>query len=184
MVVSLVALVFLGPLILVCSYMASRDTNATGIFSQERIGRNGKHFKVYKIRTMKDRKGTTITSSADDRITALGTKLRKYKLDELPQLWNVFVGDMSFVGPRPDVPGYADKLTGEEKVLLTLRPGITGPATLKYRNEEVLLSKQDDPESYNRNVIWPEKISINMSYLKEYSFYKDMKIIFQTVFGK
>lgn len=181
---ALLGLVFLWPLVLICAVLAARDTGASGIFRQTRVGRNAREFTVYKIRTMKNLAGTSVTTANDSRITELGTTLRKYKLDELPQLWNVLIGDMSLVGPRPDVPGYADTLADDQRELLALRPGITGPATLKYRDEETLLSEQRDPENYNRHVIWPDKVAINLAYLKNYTFGEDLRIIVQTVLGK
>ena len=142
----------------------------------------GKLFNVIKLRTMKDVAGidTTATSRTDPRITKGGAFLRRFKLDELPQLWNVLTGDMSFVGPRPDVPGFADKLTGEDRIVLTVRPGITGPATLKYKDEEEILAKQKNPDQYNRDVIWPDKVKINRKYIENYSFFKDIYYIFNT----
>lgn len=128
--------------------------------------------------------GRVITVKGDNRITPLGVRLRKYKLDELPELWNVLKGDMSFVGPRPDVPEYADKLTGEAREILKLRPGITGPATLKYANEEEILAKVDDPVKYNDEVIFPDKVKINHEYLKNHTLLGDVKIIFKTVFRR
>ena len=127
---------------------------------------------------------TTITASGDPRITRVGGLLRKSKLDELPQLFNILLGHMSFVGPRPDVPGYADRLEGEDRVILTVRPGITGPATLKYRNEEDLLASCDDPEKYNDQVIYPDKVRINRMYVLEYSFSKDVGYLLQTLIGR
>jgi lipopolysaccharide/colanic/teichoic acid biosynthesis glycosyltransferase len=126
---------------------------------------------------------TVVTTDQDPRITPLGRFWRKTKIDELPQLINVLKGDMSFVGPRPDVPGFADRLVGEERLLLSIRPGITGPATLKYRNEEQILMEVDDPEKYNREVIFPDKVRINLEYIREHSFWKDLKYIWMTVFG-
>jgi len=126
--------------------------------------------------------GTTVTKRGDPRITRLGAFFRRTKIDELPQLWNVLIGQMSFVGPRPDVPGFADKLTGNEREVLKLRPGITGPATLKYRNEEELLAAQSDPEKYNREVIFPDKVRINLDYMRNWSLRKDISYIWQTVF--
>ena len=128
--------------------------------------------------------GSSVSVAGESRITPLGAKLRKYKIDELPELWNVLIGNMSFVGPRPDVPGYADKLEGEDRNILKLRPGITGPASLKYRNEEELLAKQANPQEYNDFVIYPDKVRINLFYLKHYSFIMDIKIIIATVTGK
>jgi lipopolysaccharide/colanic/teichoic acid biosynthesis glycosyltransferase len=155
------------------------------IFKQKRVGQHGKLFTMYKFRTMVNgASGSTISVAGENRITPLGAVLRKYKLDELPELWNVLIGDMSFVGPRPDVPGYADKLTGEDRKILVLRPGITGPASLKYRNEEYLLSLQSDPQKYNDEVIFPDKVRINLHYLKNWSFGYDLKLIIYTVLGK
>jgi lipopolysaccharide/colanic/teichoic acid biosynthesis glycosyltransferase len=128
--------------------------------------------------------GSSVSVAGDARITPLGEKLRRYKLDELPELWNVLIGDMSFVGPRPDVPGYADALTGDDREVLKLRPGITGPASLKYRNEEELLAKVEDPQRYNDEVIFPDKVRLNRYYLHHYSFWMDLKMIFATVLGR
>jgi lipopolysaccharide/colanic/teichoic acid biosynthesis glycosyltransferase len=157
--------------------LATLDTRKNGFFTQDRVGRDGRIFRVIKIRTMRDVPGvkTTVTTEKDQRITSLGRFWRKTKIDELPQLINVLKGDMSFVGPRPDVPGFADRLVGEERLLLSIRPGITGPATLKYRNEEQILMEVDDPEKYNREVIFPDKVRINLKYIREYSFWKDLK---------
>jgi lipopolysaccharide/colanic/teichoic acid biosynthesis glycosyltransferase len=165
--------------------LATLDTRKNGFFTQDRVGRDGRIFRVVKIRTMRDVPGvkTTVTTEKDQRITSLGRFWRKTKIDELPQLINVLKGDMSFVGPRPDVPGFADRLVGEERLLLSIRPGITGPATLKYRNEEQILMEVDDPEKYNREVIFPDKVRINLKYIREYSFWKDLKYIWKTVFG-
>ncbi len=172
-------------LILLAWIIASFETRSNGFFMQKRIGRDGKPFFVVKIKTMKSIEGinTTVTSSEDVRITESGTFFRKTKIDELPQLFNVFFGTMSFVGPRPDVPGFADKLEGEDRIILTIRPGITGPASLKYKDEEKLLSKQKDPEDYNREVIWPDKVKINKIYIKEWSLKKDTEYIIKTVLG-
>lgn len=155
------------------------------IFKQKRVGQHGKLFTMYKFRTMTmSHSGSPVSIMGESRITPLGTKLRKYKLDELPELWNVLIGDMSFVGPRPDVPGYADMLTGEERKILKLKPGITGPASLKYKNEEEILAKQDDPIRYNNEVIYPDKVRINLNYMKHQSFWLDIKIIIYTLLGK
>lgn len=134
---------------------------------------------------MKPVKGvtTSVTAKNDPRISKVGRFWRKTKIDELPQLWNVLVGDMSFVGPRPDVPGFADKLKGEDRIILTVRPGITGTATLKYRNEEELLGMQSDAELYNTQVIWPDKVRINKHYINNYSIWLDIKILIRTIFG-
>ncbi len=155
------------------------------LFMQKRVGRNGKLFNCYKFRTMViDHNGSSISVAGESRITPLGAKLRKYKLDELPELWNVLIGEMSFVGPRPDVPGYADHLQGEDRIILSLRPGITGPASLKYRNEEDLLASVDNPIKYNDEIIYPDKVRINRFYAEHYSFLKDIQMIFCTVLGK
>lgn len=170
-------------LILLAAIIAWRDTGLSGFFKQRRVGKNGKLFKVVKIRSMKPIDGieTTVTTDKDPRISKVGRFWRKTKIDELPQLWNVLLGQMSFVGPRPDVPGFADQLQGEERLLLTIRPGITGPATIKFKNEEELLAAQPNPEQYNKEVIWPEKVKINIDYIKNYSLLTDLKLIFKTV---
>lgn len=155
------------------------------LFRQKRVGQNGELFTMVKFRSMSAaHSGSSVSVAGESRITSLGAKLRKYKLDELPELWNVLKGDMSFVGPRPDVPGYADKLQGEDREILKLKPGITGPASLKYRNEEDLLAMQRNPQEYNDIMIYPDKIRINFYYLHHYSFRTDIKIIFCTVFGR
>ncbi|TDY02694.1 sugar transferase [Thiohalophilus thiocyanatoxydans] len=164
---------------------ATIDTRQNGFFTQQRVGRNGRLFNVIKIRTMRNVAGveTTVTTGADPRITRVGRILRKTKIDELPQLINVLLGDMSFVGPRPDVPGFADRLADEDKVVLSIRPGITGPATLKYRDEETLLARQTDPEAYNREVIFPDKVRINREYIENWSLAGDIRYIWQTLTG-
>ena len=171
-------------LILLAWVAASIDTRSNGFFIQKRVGRNGEIFRVVKIKTMHPVAAfdTTVTRRGDPRITPLGAFFRRTKIDELAQLWNVLFGDMSFVGPRPDVPGFADKLQGEERAMLSIRPGITGPATLKYRNEEELLAAQDDPEAYNRDVIWPDKVRTNLQYIQEWSLWSDCCYIFRTIF--
>lgn len=172
------------PVIAIAAIAAWRDTKASGIFSQQRIGRGGKPFTVRKIRTMRAAEGTSVTTANDARITPLGAFFRRTKIDELPQLWNVLKGDMSFVGPRPDVSGYADKLAGDHRRVLDLRPGITGPATLKYRHEEALLASQDDPQTYNDTVIWPDKVAINLAYHDEWSLAGDFLLLWRTVTGR
>lgn len=152
-------------------------------FTQYRVGINAKLFRMFKFRTMTiNHSGSSVSVAGESRITPFGAILRKYKLDELPELWNVLIGDMSFVGPRPDVPGYADKLTGEDRLILKLRPGITGPASLKYANEEEILAKINNPQEYNDNVIFPDKVKINLEYYRHHTFFYDMKLIFQTIF--
>ncbi len=164
---------------------ATLDTRKNGFFTQERIGRGGRIFRVIKIRTMREVPGmdSTVTTGRDQRITRLGRFWRRAKIDELPQLINVVKGEMSFVGPRPDVPGYADVLGGADRVVLTIRPGITGPATLAYRDEEVLLSGVSDPERYNREVIFPDKMRLNREYVEYWSFWKDLGYIWRTMVG-
>ena len=169
---SIFGLFFLWWVILIAWLLASIDTKKNGFFLQERIGRHSTRFKIIKIRTMlsSDFISTTVTSVDDGRITNLGKLFRKFKIDELPQLINIFLGHMSFVGPRPDVPGFADCLREDDQTILSVRPGITGPASIKYKDEELLLSKQSNPEEYNMKVIWPDKVKINKQYIEEYSF--------------
>ena len=155
------------------------------LFRQQRVGRKGRLFTMVKFRTMLvNHGGNSVSVAGEIRITPLGSVLRRWKLDELPELWNVLLGDMSFVGPRPDVPGYADTLTGEDREILQLRPGITGPASMKYRNEEEILSAVENPQKYNDEVIFPDKVRINRLYLHDHSFFLDLKMIVATVLGK
>jgi lipopolysaccharide/colanic/teichoic acid biosynthesis glycosyltransferase len=156
------------------------------LFTQERVGKGGQIFYVKKFRTMSVRsvEDSSITVAGDSRVTAIGSYLRRWKLDELPQLWNVLVGEMSLVGPRPDVPGYADKLQGDDRKLLLLRPGITGPATLAYRNEEEILAKVSDPVQYNNEIIYPDKVRINLEYMENCSLMQDLKYILETMGGR
>ena len=172
-------------LIVVAVLIKVKMPGGPAIFKQTRIGRRGKPFTIFKFRTMTvGHGGSSVSVAGESRITPLGAVLRKYKIDELPELWNVLVGDMSFVGPRPDVPGYADRLQGDDREVLELRPGITGPASLKYRNEEELLAAVDNPQEYNDTVIYPDKVRINRYYLHNYSFISDIKMILCTVLGK
>ncbi|NLO01122.1 MAG: sugar transferase [Bacteroidales bacterium] len=183
--VSLVGIIVLLPVFLIIALLVKIKTPGPLFFVQQRVGRYGKLFRLVKFRTMlAGQKGNNITVKGESRITPLGAFLRKYKLDELPELWNVLKGDMSFVGPRPDVPGYADRLKGEERKILELRPGITGPASMKYSNEEELLAQQPDPVKYNNEVIWPDKVRINLEYLRNRNFRFDLKMIIYTVLGK
>jgi len=165
--------------------LASIDTRSNGLFVQKRVGYKGKLFPLIKLRTMRSglEHQTSVTTSHDPRITALGRFWRKSKIDELPQLINVLLGHMSFVGPRPDVPGFADTLTGADRIILLVRPGITGPATLQYKHEEDILAAQKDPEGYNREVIWPAKVELNKDYIRNYSFRKDLLYIWRTLWG-
>ncbi|OFO80917.1 sugar transferase [Prevotella sp. HMSC077E09] len=207
--ISLIGLISLSPVLLIVALLIKWKMPGPILFCQQRVGRYGRIFTVYKFRTMtvkaeasvasRNSEATSIASQEQSRITPLGEKLRRYKLDELPELWNVLKGDMSFVGPRPDVPGYADQLQGEDREVLLLRPGITGPASLKYRNEEDILEAVDEAlqkgrsglpigittvQEYNDNVIYPDKVRLNRYYLHHYSFIKDIKMIVCTVLGK
>ena len=182
---SVLGLLLAFPIISILFILIVLTTQQNGFYKSTRIGKRGRPFTMWKLRTMKSCPTITthITTIDDPRITPLGHFLRQTKLDELPQLWNILKGDMSLVGPRPDVPGFADKLVGEDRVLLNIRPGITGLATLAFRNEEILLSKQKHPEKYNREVIWPEKVRLNRYYIEHYSLWMDVTILFKTVFG-
>lgn len=185
--VAFFGLVCLSPVFLIVAILIKkRMPGGPVIFKQKRVGQYGKLFTVYKFRSMKVAgEGTTsIASEEENRITPLGKKLRRYKLDELPELWNVLRGDMSFVGPRPDVPGYADKLKGKDRDILKLKPGITGPASLKYRQEEDLLNSVENPQEYNDKIIYPDKVRLNLYYLEHYSFFKDIEMIVCTVLGR
>ena len=183
---ALVGLAFLWPvLIVVAIFIKIKMPGGPVLFVQKRVGRHGRLFTMHKFRSMTvSHGGSSVSVAGEARITPLGAVLRKYKLDELPELWDVFVGNMSFVGPRPDVPGYADLLQGDDRRILELRPGITGPASLKYRDEEELLAKVANPVEYNDKVIFPDKVRINLYYLDHYSFVKDIQMIICTVLGK
>lgn len=198
--ISLIGLLILCPILLfVAILIRIKMPGGPVIFKQKRVGKGGKLFTCHKFRTMTvNHSGSTISVAGDNRITPLGAKLRHYKLDELPGLWDVFVGNMSFVGPRPDVPGYADQLKGKDRNVLKLRPGITGPATLKYRLEDEMISNyvvkkqaegdnrpvQTIAEEYNNMVIYPDKVRINLYYFHHHSFIKDIQMIFCTVLGR
>ncbi|MEZ9042790.1 MULTISPECIES: sugar transferase [unclassified Vibrio] len=185
LVVGLLSLTLFIPIIFFSWLVATIETKSNGFFLQDRVGKDGHTFKVIKIKTMTEKSDfssrTTVTSALDSRITVSGKLFRKYKIDELPQLINVVIGQMSFVGPRPDVPGYADKLRGEDRIILSIRPGITGPASIKYNDEEYILSTKGNPQKYNDSVIWPDKVSINKKYAKTYNFVDDIKYIIETV---
>lgn len=185
-IASLIGLFFLWPVLLVVAILIKiKMPGGPAFFTQKRVGRYGKLFTMHKFRSMTvSHSGSSVSVAGEARITPLGAKLRKYKLDELPELWDVLIGNMSFVGPRPDVPGYADQLKGDDRRVLELRPGITGPASLKYRDEEELLAKVDNPIEYNDTVIYPDKVRINLYYLDHYSFAKDFQMILCTVLGK
>ena len=201
---ALVGLCCLWPVLMVVALLIRvKMPGGPVIFRQKRVGRHGRLFTMYKFRSMTvGHSGSSVSVAGESRITPLGAKLRRYKLDELPELWNVLKGDMSFVGPRPDVPGYADQLQGDSRRVLLLRPGITGPASLKYRDEEELLAHVQDVidekgeminekygvirsvQEYNDRVIYPDKVHINLYYLDHYSFVKDIQMILCTVLGK
>ena len=194
-IVALIGLLILWSVLLIVAILVKvKMPGGPAFFIQKRVGKGGKLFDCHKFRTMTVKhNGSTVSVAGDSRITPLGAKLRHYKLDELPGLWDVLIGDMSFVGPRPDVPGYADKLVGDDRDVLKLRPGITGPATLKYRLEEAYgitkeeLEKMSDQEVavwYNDNVIYPDKVRLNCYYYRHYSFIKDIQMILCTVLGK
>ena len=206
-VVALIGLLFLWPVLLVVAILVKvKMPGGPAFFVQRRVGKGGKLFNCHKFRTMTVKhNGSTVSVAGDSRITPFGAVLRHYKLDELPELWDVLIGNMSFVGPRPDVPGYADKLEGDDRDVLKLRPGITGPATLKYRLEDEMLAdvrrlmteggcipqeqigKLSDQELavwYNDNVIYPDKVRLNCYYYRHYSFIKDIQMILCTVLGK
>lgn len=205
--VSFIGLLFLWPVLLIVAILVKvKMPGGPAFFVQKRVGKGGKLFDCHKFRTMTVKhNGSTVSVAGDSRITPLGAKLRHWKLDELPGLWDVLIGKMSFVGPRPDVPGYADKLVGDDRDVLKLRPGITGPATLKYRLEDEMLAdvrrlmsegrclpqeqidKMSDQELavwYNDHVIYPDKVRLNCYYYRHYSFIKDIQMIFCTVLGK
>jgi len=181
---SFIGLIVLFPLLIVISSAIKIGSSGPVLFSQKRVGKDGKLFTLIKFRSMtvQQESNNTATARGDARITGIGSFLRKYKLDELPELWNVIKGEMSLVGPRPDVPGYADSLKGTDRNMLKLRPGITGTASLKYANEEEILADQDNPQKYNDEVIFPDKVKINLEYYENQSLWLDIKIIFATVF--
>lgn len=199
-IVSFIGLLFLWPIILIVAILVKiKMPGGPAFFVQNRVGKGGKLFKCHKFRSMTVKHGgSSVSVAGDSRITPFGAILRHYKLDELPELWDVLIGNMSFVGPRPDVPGYADKLEGDDRDVLKLRPGITGPATLKYRLEDEMISdyvaqkqkegdtrdSQDIAVEYNDTVIYPDKVRLNCYYYRHYSFIKDIQMIFCTVLGK
>lgn len=184
MVMAAAGLLALWPVLAVVAVLIRvRMPGGPVIFRQRRVGRGGRLFTMYKFRSMTvGHGGSSVSVAGESRITPLGHVLRRYKLDELPELWNVLIGDMSLVGPRPDVPGYADRLTGEDRDVLRLRPGITGPASLKYANEEEILALVDDPQRYNDEVIFPDKVRINLQYYRSHSLAGDIKLILATIF--
>ena len=184
--ISSIGLISLIPLFVIISIIIKLSSKGPVFFVQNRVGKNGNIFSMIKFRSMTIQQDnlSTVSIYGDSRITNFGFFLRRYKLDELPELFNVLKGEMSLVGPRPDVPGYADKLVGEAKLILLLRPGITGPATLKYANEEKILASCNDPVRYNDEIIYPDKVKINLDYYYNNSIWIDFKIIFATIFRK
>ena len=183
---SLILIIFASPVILCAWIIASLETKSNGFYLQQRVGRNSKLFLVFKIKTMFNTKlnsNYSVTTSNDKRITFMGKFFRRSKVDELPQLFNVLIGDMSFVGPRPDVEGFADELTGDNALILKLRPGITGVSSLKYKNEEYTLSKVKNPIEYNKNIIYPEKVKLEIQYIKNWSMVYDIELILLTILG-
>jgi len=179
-----IGLILFSPIFLVVIPLIRIRTPGPVFFCQKRTGRYGKPFTIYKFRTMTvNHEGSSVSVMGESRITPLGAVLRKYKIDELPELWNILKGDMSFVGPRPDLPEYINRLVGEERQILELRPGLTGPATLKYANEDELLANITDPQKYNDEILWPDKVKINLDYYRSRNFIGDISIIFRTVLG-
>lgn len=171
---ALVLILFFLPFLFLFYCICSLDTQSSGIFKQKRVGQFGKLFAIYKFQTIHPR---------SRNVSKTGAFLRRSKIDELPQLYNILVGDMSFVGPRPDLEGYYDKLQGDDRRVLQLRPGLTSEASLKYRNEEYLLSKQENPLEYNDTIIFPDKVKMNLEYLEKMSFKEDYKIIIKTIYS-
>lgn len=180
-VVSAVGLLISFPVLGLGWLVATITTRRNGLFRQERIGLHGEPFTVMKFRTMKPVSGTTVTTANDPRITRAGAVMRKLKIDELPQLINVLLGQMSLVGPRPDVAGFADMLNGADRIVLSVRPGITGPAAIAYRHEAELLARAGDPEAYNRDVIWPDKVRINREYVENWTLATDIRCLVDTL---
>lgn len=175
LLLSLIGLLATGWLLFIFWIMVSIDTRSNGFFVQDRIGQWGSVFKIYKLKTMHP-----VTA----KISRLGLFLRKTKIDELPQLWNVFKGEMSFVGPRPDVAGYYDLLEGEARKILELKPGISSEASLKYKNEDWLLAQQGNPLQYNDTVLFPDKVRMNLDYYYHRSFFGDICLIWKTIFSR
>lgn len=183
---SFFGILILSPLFIFISLWVGLSSKGGIFYTQTRVGKNNKDFKLYKFRSMRvnsDKQGLLTVGSKDSRITKAGYFIRKYKIDELPQLFNVLKGDMSFVGPRPEVRRYVDLYSKEQMQVLKVAPGITDPASIKYRNENDLLSSANNPEEYYIQYIMPDKLKINIDYINNRTFFKDIKIIFQTIFG-
>lgn len=186
-VCSFFGLVFLSWLFVFVALWLGLSSRGGVFYRQRRVGRCNRDFTIYKFRSMRvnsDRQGLLTIGGRDGRITKAGVFIRKYKLDELPQLFNVLRGDMSFVGPRPEVRKYVELYTEEQKKVLTVRPGITSLSSIKYRNENEILSRSDNPEQYYIDVIMQDKLAIELDYLEQRSLLTDIKVIFQTIFGK
>lgn len=183
---SLIGLILLSPFLLVVFILHKiKMPKGSFIYRQNRVGKDGKLFKIFKIRTLRDNseEAGSVTIADDERILPFGKWLRESKIDTFLELINILIGDMSFVGPRPDVPGYADKLEGDDRVILKMRPGLTCPASIKYRHEDEILARQDNPQEYNDTVIWPDKVKINREYYEKWSIWRDVSILFETIFG-
>ena len=183
---SLIGLILLSPFLLVVFILHKiKMPKGSFIYRQNRVGKDGKLFKIFKIRTLRDNseEAGSVTIADDERILPFGKWLRESKIDTFLELINILIGDMSFVGPRPDVPGYADKLEGDDRVILKMRPGLTCPASIKYRHEDEILARQDNPQEYNDTVIWPDKVKINREYYEKWSVWRDVSILFETIFG-
>lgn len=183
---SLIGLIIISPFLLVVFVLHKiKMPKGAFIYRQERVGKDGKLFRIYKIRTLRDNSedAGSVTVADDERILPFGKWLRESKVDTFLELINILIGDMSFVGPRPDVPGYADKLEGDDRVILKMRPGLTGPASIKYRHEDKILAQQADPQRYNDEVIWPDKVKINKEYYNNWSVWLDVTILWKTIFG-
>ena len=183
---SLIGLIVISPFILVVFVLHKiKMPRGAFIYRQVRVGKDGKLFRIFKIRTLRENseEAGSVTTADDERILPFGKWLRESKVDTFLELINILIGDMSFVGPRPDVPGYADKLEGDDRVILKMRPGLTGPASIKYRHEDKILAQQDDPKKYNDEVIWPDKVRINKTYYENRSIWLDFSILWKTIFG-
>ena len=183
---SLIGLILVSPFLLVIYILHKvRMPQGDFLYRQLRVGKDGKLFRIYKIRTLRDNSedSGSVTVADDERILPFGKWLRESKVDTFLELINILIGDMSFVGPRPDVPGYADKLEGDDRVVLKMRPGLTGPASVKYRHEDQILAQQADPKKYNDEVIWPDKVKINKEYYENWSLWSDIKILWKTIFA-
>ena len=182
-IASFFGLLILSPFLLVAGLLVKFSSEGPVLFTQERIGRHGIPFTIYKFRTMFiDHGGSSVSVRGEKRITPIGAILRRFKIDEFPELWNILIGDMSFVGPRPDMPEYIARLQGEQREMLSLRPGLTSPASIKYAREEELLSMVPDPQKHFDEVIWPDKMRMNMEYIKRRTFIGDIVLILRTVF--